>query len=120
MTSVRNCGCDEILDRDPSKYDSNRHYFTCHLFIFDCNSSRVADVKPEAGNGTKEDWVDTERSVEEDLSVKFDDLVAEALDSEVIDSGYQSIDLNTVFHGWMTKVLDNEAGRTTDLKKKIN
>ena len=36
---------------------------------------------------------------------------------EVIDS---SIDLNTTFNEWMSKVLDNEAGRTSDLKKKIN
>ena len=35
---------------------------------------------------------------------------------EVIDS---SIDLNTTFNTWMSNVLDNEAGRKSDLKKKI-
>ena len=35
MSVVRNCGCDGIDDSDASKYDSNRHYFTCHLFKFD-------------------------------------------------------------------------------------
>ena len=34
---------------------------------------------------------------------------------EDIDS---SIDLNTTFNEWMSKVLDNEAGRTSDLKKR--
>ena len=38
------------------------------------------------------------------------------LDDEVIDS---SIELNTTFNVWMSKVLDNVAGRTSDLKKKI-
>ena len=122
MTSVRNCGCDEISDSDTSKYDSNRHYFACHLFTFDCNSPRVADTKPETAKETKEDCVDIiERAVEEeDLNIKFDDFVTKVLDNQVIDSGYQSIDLNTTFDDWMTKVLDNEVGKTTDLKKKIN
>ena len=98
MSAVRNCGCDEISDSDTSKYDSNRHYFTCHLFTFD--SPRAIDAEP-----VKE---------EDRLNTKRDDLVTNI---EVIDS---SIDLNTTFNEWMSKVLDNEAGRTSDLKKKIN
>jgi len=101
MSAARNCGCDEISDSDTSKYDSNRHYFTCHLFTFD--SPRAIDAEP-----VKE---------EDRLNTKFDDLVTKVLDDEVIDS---SIDLNTTFNEWMSKVLDNEAGRTSDLKKKIN
>jgi len=38
---VRNCGCDAILDSDPAKYNSERHYFTCHLFTFDCKEEVV-------------------------------------------------------------------------------
>ena len=105
MSAVRNCGCDEISDSDTSKYDSNRHYFTCHLFKFDCNSPHTID----AAKPVKED----DRL---DLSTKFDDLVTTVLDDKVIDS---SIDLNTTFNAWMSNVLDNEAGRTSDLKKKI-
>ena len=106
MSAVRNCGCDEITDSDTSKYDSNRHYFTCHLFKFDCNSPHTID----AAEPVKED----DRL---DLSTKFDDLVTTGLDDKVIDS---SIDLDTTFNKWMSKVLDCEAGRTSDLKKKIN
>ena len=107
MSAVRNCGCDEITDSDTSKYDSNRHYFTCHLFKFDCNSPHTIDaVEP-----VKED----DRL---DLSETFDDLVTTVLDDEVIIDS--SIDLNTTFNEWMSKVLDSEAGRTSDLKKKIN
>ena len=112
MSAARNCGCDEISDSDTSKYDSNRHYFTCHLFTFDCNSPRAIDAEP----AKEEDRVNI---VEEDLNTKLDDLVTKVLDDEVIDSS-SSIDLNTTFNEWMSKVLDNEAGRTSDLKKKIN
>ena len=99
MSAVRNCGCDEISDSDTSKYDSNRHYFTCHLFTFNRNSSCAIDAEP-----VKE---------EDQLNTKFDDLVTNI---EVIDS---STDLITTFNEWMSKVLDNEAGKTSDLKKKI-
>ena len=99
MSAVRNCGCDEISDADTSKYDSNRHYFTCHLFTYNSPQDTAEPVKDE-------DRLD--------LSTKFDDLVTNI---EVIDS---SVDLNTTFNGWMSKVLDNEAGRTSDLKTKIN
>ena len=98
---VRNCGCDGIDDSDASKYDSNRHYFTCHLFTFDCNSPHAIDTEPVK----EEDRLD--------LSTKFDDLVTKVLDDEVIDS---SIDLNTTFNEWVSKVLDNAAGR----KRSIN
>ena len=47
------------------------------------------------------------------MNTKSDDLVTNI---EVIDS---SIDLNTTFNTWMSNVLDNEAGRTSELKKKI-
>ena len=103
MSVVRNCGCDEISDSDASKYDSNRHYFTCHLFKFD--TPRAIDVVKE------ENQVNIL-----DVNTTLDDLVTKVLDYEVIDS---SIDLNTTFNAWMSKVLDNEVGRTSDLKKKI-
>ena len=96
MSAVRNCGCDGIDDSDATKYDSNRHYFTCHLFTYNSPQDAVEPVKEE-----------------EPLNTKFDDL---ATNIEVIDS---SIDLNTTFNAWMSNVIDNEAGRTTDLKKKI-
>ena len=96
MSAVRNCGCDGIDDSDASKYDSNRHYFTCHLFTYNSPQDAVESVKEE-----------------EPLNTKFDDL---ATNIEVIDS---SIDLNTTFNAWMSNVLDNEAGRTSALKKKI-
>ena len=96
MSAVRNCGCDGIDDSVASKYDSNRHYFTCHLFTYNSPQDTVEPVKEE-----------------EPLNTKFDDL---ATNIEVIDS---SIDLNTTFNAWMSNVIDNEAGRTTDLKKKI-
>ena len=101
MEAVRNCGCDCIHDSDASKYDSNRHYFTCHLFKFDTSH---ASVKEE----------DRENIL--DVNTTLDDLVTKVLDYEVIDS---SIDLNATFNAWMSKVLDNEVGRTSDLKKKI-
>ena len=47
MSVVRNCGCDEISDSDASKYDSNRHYFTCHLFKFDTSQDVTEPVKEE-------------------------------------------------------------------------
>ena len=98
MSVVRNCGCDEISDSDASKYDSNRHYFTCHLFKFD----------------TPQDVVKEENQVNIlDVNTTLDDLVTNI---EVVDS---SIDLNTTFNAWMSNVLDNEAGRTSELKKKI-
>ena len=97
MSAVRNCGCDGIDDSDASKYDSNRHYFTCHLFTYNSSQDTTEPVKEE-----------------DQLNTKFDDLVTNI---EVIDS---SIDLNTIFNSWMGNVLDNEAGRTSDLKKKIN
>ena len=106
MSTAQNCGCDEISDSDTSKYDSNRHYFTCHLFKFDCNSPHTID----AAEPVKED----DRL---DLSTKFDDLVTMVLDDKVIIDS--SIDLNTTFNAWMSNVLDNEAGRTSALKKKI-
>ena len=106
MSAVRNCGCDEITDSDTSKYDSNRHYFTCHLFKFDCNSPHTIDAAEPV---KEEDRLD--------LSEKFDDLVTMVLDDKVIIDS--SIDLNTTFNAWMSNVIDNEAGRTTDLKKKI-
>ena len=67
MTAVQNCGCDGIDESDASKYDSNRHYFTCHLFTFDCNSPHAIDTEPVK---------------EEDrlaLSTKIDDLVTKVL-----------------------------------------
>ena len=98
MSVVRNCGCDEISDSDASKYDSNRHYFTCHLFKFD----------------TPQDVVKEENQVNIlDVNTTLDDLVTNI---EVVDS---SIDLNTTFNTWMSNVLDNEAGRTSESKKKI-
>ena len=96
MSAVRNCGCDGIDDSDATKYDSNRHYFTCHLFTFNSLQDAVESVKEE-----------------DPLNTTFDELVTNI---EVIDS---SIDLNTTFNAWMSNVLDNEAGRTSDLKKKI-
>ena len=48
MSVVRNCGCDEISDSDASKYDSNRHYFTCHLFKFDTSQDITEPVKEES------------------------------------------------------------------------
>ena len=100
MSVVRNCGCDEISHSDTFKYDSNRHYFTCHLFKFD--TSHTIDV------------VKDENQVNIlDVNTTLDDLVTNI---EVVDS---SIDLNTTFNAWMSNVLDNEAGRTSDLKKKI-
>ena len=53
------------------------------------------------------------RIKKEPLNTKSDDL---ATNTEVFDS---SIDLNTTFNVWMSNVIDSEAGRTTDLKKKI-
>ena len=100
MSVVRNCGCDGIDDSDASKYDSNRHYFTCHLFKFD--TPRAIDVVKE------ENQVNIL-----DVNTTLDDLVTNI---EVVDS---SIDLNTTFNAWMSNVLDNEAGRTSELKKKI-
>ena len=96
MSAVRNCGCDGIDDSDASKYDSNRHYFTCHLFTYKSPQDAVEPVKEE-----------------DPLNTELDDLVTNI---DVIDS---SIDLNTTFNAWMSNVLDNEAGRTSDLKKKI-
>ena len=98
MSAVRNCGCDEISDSDASKYDSNRHYFTCHLFKFD---TLQASVKEENQVNIL------------DVNTTLDDLVTNI---EVVDS---SIDLNTMFNAWMSKVLDNEAGRTSELNNKI-
>ena len=89
MSTVRNCGCDGIDDSDASKYDSNRHYFTCHLFTFD--SPHAIDTEPVK----EQDRLD--------LSTKFDDLVTKVLDNEVIDSS-SSIDLNTTFDEWMSSV----------------
>ena len=94
MSAVRNCGCDEISDSDTSKYDSNRHYFTCHLFTYNSSQDAAEPVKEE-----------------DQMNAKFDDLVTNI---EVIE------DLNTKFNTGMRNVLDNEAGRTSDLKKKIN
>ena len=96
MSAVRNCGCDGIDDSDASKYDSNGHYFTCHLFTHNSPQDAAEPVKEE-----------------DRMNTKFDDLVTNI---EVIDS---SIDLNTTFNTWMSNVLDNEAGRTSNLKKKI-
>ena len=45
MSDVRNCGCDCIDVSYASKYDSNRHYFTCHLFTY--NSPRAIDTEPD-------------------------------------------------------------------------
>ena len=98
MSAVRNCGCDGIDDSDASKYDSNRHYFTCHLFKFD---TLHASVKEENQVNIL------------DVNTTLDDLVTNI---EVVDS---SIDLNTTFNAWMSKVLDNEAGRTSELNNKI-
>ena len=98
MSAVRNCGCDGIDDSDASKYDSNRHYFTCHLFKFD---TLQASVKEENQVNIL------------DVNTTLDDLVTNI---EVVDS---SIDLNTTFNAWMSKVLDNEAGRTSELNSKI-
>ena len=88
MSAVRNCGCDEISDSDASKYDSNRHYFTCHLFKFD---TLQASVKEENQVNIL------------DVNTMLDDLVTNI---EVVDS---SIDLNTTFNAWMSNVLDNKA-----------
>ena len=48
-----------------------------------------------------------------DVNTTLDDLVTNI---EVVDS---SIDLNTTFNARMSKVLDNEAGRTSELNNKI-
>ena len=129
MLAVRNCGCDEILDRNPSKYDSNRHYFTCHHSTFDLTetvSSIVAN--PPTPTEIKGEIIPSSLP-KVDLDTQFDGCVTSVLDGntesvEVINSGFapQSIDLNTTFDDWMTKVLDDEAvrSRTTDLSKKIN
>ena len=101
MSAVRNCGCDGIDDSDASKYDSNRHYFTCHLFKFDTSQDVAEPVKEENQMNIL------------DVNTTLDDLVTNI---EVVDS---SIDLNTTFNTWMSNVLDNEAGRTSELKKKI-
>ena len=94
MLAVRNCGCDEILDRDPSKYDINRHYFTCHHSTFDLTETGSIVTNPPTD--TKEEIIPPPSSPKADLEANFDD--------------------------WMTKVLDDEAGRTrtTDVSKKIN
>ena len=47
------------------------------------------------------------------MNTKFDDLVTNIA---VIDS---SIDLNTTFNTWISNALDNESGRTSNLKKRI-
>ena len=134
MWAVRNCGCDEILDRDPSKYDSNRHYFTCHHSTFDLKetddtSSVVAN--PPTPTEIKDEIIPSSLP-KVDLAPQFDGCVTKVLDGEtenveVINSGFapQSIekDLNTTFDDWMIKVLDDEAVRsrtTADLTKKIN
>ena len=101
MSAVRNCGCDGIDDSDASKYDSNRHYFTCHLFKFDTPQDVAEPVKEENQVNIL------------DVNTTLDDLVT---NREVVDS---SIDLNTTFNTWMSNVLDNEAGRASELKKKI-
>ena len=66
MSAVRSCGCDGIDDSDASKYDSNRHYFTCHLFTYNSSQDTTEPVKEE-----------------DQLNTKFDDLVTNI---EVIDS----------------------------------
>ena len=132
MPTVRNCGCDEILDRDPSKYDSNRHYFTCHHSTFDLKEADTSSivVNPPTPTETMDEIMPSSLP-KVDLDIQFDDCVTKLLDEEtenveVINSGFapQSIerDLNTTFDDWMTKVLDDEAvrTRTTDLSNKIN
>ena len=97
MSAVRNCGCDEILDRDPSKYNSNRHYFTCHHSTFDLKEADTSSivVNPPTPTETKD---------------------------EIMPSSLPKVDLDIQFDDWMTKVLDDEAvrTRTTGLSNKIN
>ena len=97
MLAVRNCGCDEIVDPDPFKYDINRHYFTCHHSTFDLTVADRGGIVTNPPTDTKEEeLIPPPSSPKADLEAKFDD--------------------------WMTKVLDDEAGRTrtTDVSKKIN
>ena len=119
MPAVRSCGCDEILDRDPLKYDTNRHYYTCHHSSF---TRQQREVMEKAPTPTVEELMDSPTTVDLE-TLSFDDCETKVLagETEVIDSGYQSIDLNTIFNEWMTKVLDDEPvkTRTADLSKKI-
>ena len=120
MPAVRSCGCDEILDRDPLKYDTNRHYYTCHHSSF---TRQQREVMEKAPTPTVEELMDSPTTTVDLETLSFDDCETKALagETEVIDSGYQSIDLNTIFNEWMTKVLDDEPvkTRTADLSKKI-
>ena len=119
MPAVRSCGCDKILDRDPSKYDTNRHYYTCHHSSFTRQQREVMDKAPTPAVEEKMDSPTTTVDLE---TLSFDDCETKVLNDEVIDSGYQSIDLNKEFDNWMSSVLDDEAvkTRTADVSKKIN
>ena len=43
MDVMRICGCDELIDSDSTKFDSNRHYHTCYLQVVD-NSYTLQDT----------------------------------------------------------------------------
>jgi len=45
MDVMRICGCDELIDSDSTKFDSNRQYHTCYLYKEDTTvNDLIAEV----------------------------------------------------------------------------
>ena len=112
MDVVRTCGCDELIDPDPTKFNSNQLYYTCHLYnedttINDLIEEVLCDVEVVDTNSIQETFDIWMKKVVENLNAssfnvnrRIDESPSRQLQEGILNQ-YEYADLEYITRLWI-------------------